>query len=134
LAIDKDENYKWVKTIYIDDPISSLDDNNVIIVASYLAKLIKDSKGKKFIISTHHGLFYNVRDIFISSTFSLFPSFVISREKLQDSLGLLKNWQQQAIRFILMPLPKISFIGTSSPRDIFISSTFSLFPSFVISI
>jgi wobble nucleotide-excising tRNase len=30
LAIDKDENYKWVKTIYIDDPISSLDDNNVI--------------------------------------------------------------------------------------------------------
>jgi hypothetical protein len=43
LAIDKDENYKWVKTIYIDDPISSLDDNNVIIVASYLAKLIKDS-------------------------------------------------------------------------------------------
>jgi wobble nucleotide-excising tRNase len=70
LAIDNDENYKWVKTIYIDDPISSLDDNNVIIVASYLAKLIKDSKGK------------NPRDIFISSTFSLFPSFVISREKL----------------------------------------------------
>jgi wobble nucleotide-excising tRNase len=38
LAIDNDENYAWVKTIYIDDPISSLDDNNVIIVASYLAK------------------------------------------------------------------------------------------------
>jgi wobble nucleotide-excising tRNase len=34
LAIDNDENYKWVKTIYIDDPISSLDDNNVITVAS----------------------------------------------------------------------------------------------------
>jgi wobble nucleotide-excising tRNase len=49
LAIDNDENYAWVKTIYIDDPISSLDDNNVIIVASYLAKLIKDSKGKEFI-------------------------------------------------------------------------------------
>jgi wobble nucleotide-excising tRNase len=32
LAIDNDENYAWVKTIYIDDPISSLDDNNVIIV------------------------------------------------------------------------------------------------------
>jgi wobble nucleotide-excising tRNase len=55
LAIDNDENYKWVKTIYIDDPISSLDDNNVIIVASHLAQLIKDSKDKdkKFIISTH---------------------------------------------------------------------------------
>jgi hypothetical protein len=39
-----------------------LDDNNVITVASHLAQLIKDSKDKdkKFIISTHHGLFYNV--------------------------------------------------------------------------
>ncbi len=60
LAIDNHEDYSWVKYIYIDDPISSLDDNNVITVASHLAKLIKDSNGKKFIISTHHGLFYNV--------------------------------------------------------------------------
>lgn len=60
LAIDNHEDYSWVKYIYIDDPISSLDDNNVIIVASHLAKLIRDSNGKEFIISTHHGLFYNV--------------------------------------------------------------------------
>ncbi len=60
LAIDNHEDYDWVKYIYIDDPISSLDDNNVITVASHLAKLIKDSNGKQFIISTHHGLFYNV--------------------------------------------------------------------------
>ena len=60
LAIDNHEDYSWVKYIYIDDPISSLDDNNVIIVASHLARLIKDSEGKQFIISTHHGLFYNV--------------------------------------------------------------------------
>ena len=60
LAIDNHEDYSWVKYIYIDDPISSLDDNNVIIVASHLAKLIRDSNDKEFIISTHHGLFYNV--------------------------------------------------------------------------
>jgi wobble nucleotide-excising tRNase len=60
LAIDDDEAYKWVKYIYIDDPISSLDDNNAITVASHLAQILKDSKDKKFIISTHHGLFYNV--------------------------------------------------------------------------
>ena len=60
LAIDNDEAYQWVKYIYIDDPISSLDDNNVIIVASHLAQLLKDAEGKQFIISTHHGLFYNV--------------------------------------------------------------------------
>jgi wobble nucleotide-excising tRNase len=39
LAIDNDENYKWVKTIYIDDPISSLDDNNVIIVSGNNSEL-----------------------------------------------------------------------------------------------
>ena len=40
LAIDDDGNgpYNWVKFIYVDDPISSLDDNNVIGVASDLAK------------------------------------------------------------------------------------------------
>lgn len=52
--------YKWVKYIYIDDPISSLDDNNVITVASHLAQLLKNEIKKQIIISTHHGLFYNV--------------------------------------------------------------------------
>lgn len=41
LAIDGDESYSWVKHIYIDDPISSLDDNNAIAVASDLAQLLK---------------------------------------------------------------------------------------------
>ena len=36
LVIDEAETYKWVKYIYIDDPISSLDDNNAIAVASDL--------------------------------------------------------------------------------------------------
>src|SRR5699024_2736710 len=33
LAIDQDEAYDWVKFVYIDDPISSLDENKVIGVA-----------------------------------------------------------------------------------------------------
>lgn len=41
LAIDKDSAYDWVKYIYIDDPISSLDDNNAIAVATDLANLLK---------------------------------------------------------------------------------------------
>lgn len=61
LAIDEQEQYKWVKYIYIDDPISSLDDNNAITVASHLAQLLKSEKSKiKTIISTHHTLFFNV--------------------------------------------------------------------------
>jgi hypothetical protein len=61
LTIDGAEAYKWVKYFYIDDPISSLDDNNAIAVASDLAKLLRKGKGKvKSVISTHHGLFFNV--------------------------------------------------------------------------
>lgn len=61
LVIDGAEAYTWVKYIYIDDPISSLDDNNVIAVASDLAQLLKQDTGrKKIVISSHHSLFFNV--------------------------------------------------------------------------
>lgn len=61
LAIDGDQNYDWVKYIYIDDPISSLDDNNTIAVASHLARLLKENDNNvKVIISSHHTLFFNV--------------------------------------------------------------------------
>ncbi len=65
LIIDenKEDNnaYSWVKYIYIDDPISSLDDNNAIAVAVDLATLLKKGKNKfKVVISSHHHLFFNV--------------------------------------------------------------------------
>lgn len=61
LAIDEYPAYKWVKNIYIDDPISSLDDNNAIAVAAHLSKLLKAESNKiNTVISTHHGLFFNV--------------------------------------------------------------------------
>lgn len=59
MIADGVEAYNWVKYIYIDDPISSLDDNNVIAVASNLAKLLSN-QNIKIVISTHHTLFYNV--------------------------------------------------------------------------
>jgi hypothetical protein len=61
LTIDGAEAYNWVKYIYIDDPISSLDDNNAIAVASDLSHLLKKGKDKvKTVISSHHSLFFNV--------------------------------------------------------------------------
>ncbi|MCW7458564.1 AAA family ATPase [Leptospira bandrabouensis] len=61
LAIDEEETYRWVKYIYIDDPISSLDDNNAISVAGHLAQMLKKQNNrKKIIISSHHTLFFNV--------------------------------------------------------------------------
>lgn len=61
LAIGGERPYEWVRFLYIDDPISSLDDNNAIAVASDLARLLKEGDGRvKTVISTHHGLFFNV--------------------------------------------------------------------------
>ncbi|MGL5255830.1 MAG: AAA family ATPase [Proteocatella sp.] len=60
LVIDQELAYRWVKYIYIDDPISSLDDNNAIAVASHLAQLLKEQDDLKVVISSHHALFFNV--------------------------------------------------------------------------
>jgi hypothetical protein len=63
LAMDDDGNgpYNWVKFIYIDDPISSLDEHNAITVANHLAQLLKREDSRlKTVISTHHTLFFNV--------------------------------------------------------------------------
>lgn len=61
LAIDKDPAYDWVKYVYIDDPISSLDENNAIAVACDLCNLLTtESNTIKTVISTHHSLFFNV--------------------------------------------------------------------------
>lgn len=46
--------------IFIDDPVSSLDDNHLIELAVNLAELIKKSASLKFVVSTHNPLFYNV--------------------------------------------------------------------------
>jgi hypothetical protein len=84
-VIDGAQSYQWVKYIYIDDPITSLDDNNAIAVASDLAKLLHKAKNRtkrelrktngpkdeaateiqvaapiKAVVSSHHALFFNV--------------------------------------------------------------------------
>ena len=68
--LDGHQSYQGKKYLYIDDPISSLDDNNAISVACDLAKLLrrattrKDGSGApapiKVIFSSHHALFFNV--------------------------------------------------------------------------
>lgn len=62
LAMDPEiEAYRWVKYIYIDDPISSLDENNAVMVAHHLAQMLAASPQQvKAVVSTHHVLFFNV--------------------------------------------------------------------------
>ena len=47
--------------VFVDDPVSSLDENHLIELAVNLASLIKSSQSElKFIVTTHSPLFYNV--------------------------------------------------------------------------
>ena len=68
--LDGHVSYQSNKYLYIDDPISSLDDENAISVACDLAKLLRRAASRKdinnapapikVIFSSHHTLFFNV--------------------------------------------------------------------------
>ncbi len=68
--LDGHVSYQSNKYLYIDDPISSLDDNNSIAVACDLAKLLRRAASRtdqngvpapiKVVFSSHHALFFNV--------------------------------------------------------------------------
>jgi wobble nucleotide-excising tRNase len=61
LALDEAEAYKWVKYVYIDDPISSMDESNAVMVAHHLAQMLKDAPSRiRVVVSSHHVLFFNV--------------------------------------------------------------------------
>lgn len=60
-----DNPFNKLEYVFIDDPVSSLDDTHLIELAVDLADLIKRSryhegKGLRFVITTHSPLFYNV--------------------------------------------------------------------------
>ncbi|MEL6413865.1 MAG: AAA family ATPase [Pseudomonadota bacterium] len=69
-VIDGLESYSWVKHLYIDDPVSSLDDNNAIAIACDLAVLVRKAAARRgeneerdpirTVFSSHHALFFNV--------------------------------------------------------------------------
>lgn len=86
------DQYDKLEYIFIDDPVSSLDDTHLIELAVNIAELIKSSTSDlKFIITTHNPLFYNV-------LFNEFNRVAKTKkwllEKLNDgtfSIGELKN-------------------------------------------
>lgn len=59
---DRDtDQFNHLEYIFVDDPVSSLDDNHLIQLAIDLAQLIKlNESSVKFIITTHNPLFFNV--------------------------------------------------------------------------
>ncbi|MBK8355650.1 MAG: AAA family ATPase [Saprospiraceae bacterium] len=55
------DQFNDLQYVFIDDPVSSLDDSHLIELAVNIAELIKSSTSDlKFIITTHNPLFYNI--------------------------------------------------------------------------
>lgn len=56
------DQFNELKYVFIDDPVSSLDENHLIELAVNIAELVNKGKkvGLKFILTTHNPLFYNV--------------------------------------------------------------------------
>ena len=55
------DRYDMMEYVFIDDPVTSLDENHLIELAVNMASLIKSSKSDlRFIITTHSPVFYNV--------------------------------------------------------------------------
>lgn len=76
-------DYDGLTLAVIDDPVSSMDDVRIVTVALYLADLIKRAKEEKldlkFLVTTHHALFFNV--LFNSLRRQKSKAYVLSRAR-----------------------------------------------------
>ncbi len=91
--------------VFIDDPVSSLDDNHLIELAVNIAELIKSSKSDlKFIITTHNPLFYNV----LFNEFNGVKRILKSRfDKLEDGTYLLEETKDSPFSYHLLLLSEL---------------------------
>ena len=77
-------DFNNLEYIFIDDPVSSLDENHLIELAVNISSLIKESESDlKFIITTHNPLFYNI----LCNEFSRLPKGCkkFRLEKMEDN-------------------------------------------------
>ena len=101
-VIGGNDAYKNIEYIYIDDPMSSLDDNNVIAFAEQLYNVIRqqlvqetdaqragkdDFRRIKFVVSSHHALFFHTMLHGLSMDKKL-GRYYLSRNKQKDQLVL----------------------------------------------
>ncbi len=100
-VIGGNDAYKNIEYIYIDDPMSSLDDNNVIAFAQQLYSVIRqqrnlevkenetknDIRRIKFVVSSHHSLFFHTMLHGLNGDLKL-GRYYLSRNKQKDQLVL----------------------------------------------
>ena len=106
------DQFNDLEYVFIDDPVSSLDDNHLIELAVNLAELIKKSNGLKFIISTHNPLFYNVLFNEFNNAdsryhFKVKHSIKRRLEKLDDGTYLLEDSKDSHFSYHLFLLSEL---------------------------
>ncbi|WET03924.1 AAA family ATPase [Flavobacterium sp. YJ01] len=116
-ALEEDEDeakqFSDLQYVFIDDPVSSLDDTHLIELAVNIAELIKSSTSElKFIITTHNPLFYNV----LFNEFNRVPKTKKWRfEKLNDgTFSLVEQSKDSPFSyhlFLLSELEKVVLSG-----------------------
>lgn len=91
------DQFNDLKYVFIDDPVSSLDDTHLIELAVNIAELVKSSQSElKFIITTHNPLFYNVLFNEFNNAdvrYGFKPKHAIKKrfEKLDDGTFIMQN-------------------------------------------
>lgn len=101
-VVGGNDAYKDIEYIYIDDPMSSLDDNNVIAFAQQIYSLIRqqlaqeknaqkagkeDYRRIKFVVSSHHALFFHTMLHGLNGD-SRLGRYYLSRNRQKDQLVL----------------------------------------------
>lgn len=92
LSLDDDPAYEWVEHVYIDDPISSLDEHNAIVVGNHLVQLYREAKRPiPTVVSTHHTLFFNVLHYEVQNHIGPPVQFVLKKDRNTDGYLLVKH-------------------------------------------
>ncbi len=134
------DKYDDLAYIFIDDPVTSLDENHLIKLAVDLATRIKESDSDlKFIVTTHNPLFYNVMcnelsnakryrlekyedgtyDVKLQKNDSPFSYHLFLLSKLKDAINSndLQKYHFNMLRNILEKTS--TFLGFSQWGDLF---------------
>lgn len=107
------DQFNDLKYVFIDDPVSSLDDNHLIELAVNIAELVKSSLSDlHYIITTHNPLFYNVLyNEFNNSNkdhgYKVKHSKMRRLEKLDDGTYLLEDSKDSPFSYHLFLLDEL---------------------------
>jgi wobble nucleotide-excising tRNase len=78
--------------VYVDDPISSLDEHNAIVLGNHLVQLFREAQRPiKAVVSTHHALFFNVLHYELQNHMGRPLQYILKRNRRTDGYLLAEQ-------------------------------------------